>query len=50
MLKQIKKYGNTHVVIITSDDMKFYNLKEDEVVDLDILKVKIKIMKGGLEK
>lgn len=41
MRKQIKKYGNTKVIVLTSEDMKLYNLEEGEIIDFDIEKVKI---------
>lgn len=42
MRKQIKNYGNTHVVVLSSEDMKVYGLEDNEIIDFDIIKVKIK--------
>ena len=30
MLKHIKKYGNTNVIVITADEMMIYKLKEGD--------------------
>lgn len=40
MKKVIKKYGNTHVIIINKEDLKIYKLKEGDIVDIgDLIKV-----------
>ena len=40
MKKIIKKYGNAFIIRITPDDMKIYDLKEGDVVDIsDMVKV-----------
>lgn len=40
MKKIIKKYGNSHVIGLTSEDMKIHGLQEGSVVDIsDIVAV-----------
>lgn len=33
--RQIKKYGNTHAIKLETADIKDYNLKEGDVLDLE---------------
>lgn len=33
--KQIKKQGNSYYVRITCEDLKLYNLKEGDIVEID---------------
>lgn len=40
MKKIIKKYGNTNVIVLDAEDMKVYELKEGEVVEVAITKTK----------
>jgi len=35
MRKRIKKYGNSHVIVFTSEDMSLYDLFEGDILDLD---------------
>lgn len=40
MRKQIKRYGNSDVIVFTKEDMSSYGLKTNDVIDLgDIVKV-----------
>lgn len=43
-LREIRKWGNTHVVILTQIDMKDMELKEGELIDISQIK------KGGKAK
>ena len=40
MRKVIKRYGNTNVLVLNKEDMEVYKLKEGDVVDLTITKIK----------
>lgn len=42
MKKIIKKYGNTKVIVLDKDDLKIYNIKAGDVIDVEIVKVKVK--------
>jgi len=49
MITQIKKYGNSTIIILDPNFMRFYDLKVGNWVDLsDIVKVK-KEVKGGVK-
>ena len=37
-LRKVRKWGNTHVIIITKIDLKDLKLKEDDEVDISKLK------------
>ena len=39
MRKIIKKYGSSHVIILNPEDLKIYNLKEGDIVDLEVCKI-----------
>ena len=39
MKKIIKKLGNSTVIIITKDDKRIYNLKEGDVIELELVRV-----------
>ena len=41
--RQIKKYGNTHAVKLETADLKDYNLKEGDELDIEEALVKGKI-------
>ncbi len=34
MRKQIKKYGNTHIINFTNEDLRVYDLKEGDIIDI----------------
>ena len=34
MRKQIKKYGNTHVITFSKKEMEFYDLKFKDIIDI----------------
>jgi len=39
--KQIKKYGNSLVIVFTKEDEKVYNIKKGDIIDVsDIVKLK----------
>jgi len=38
MKKIIKKYGNTNVIVLDAEDMKVYELKEGDVIELTLRK------------
>jgi len=40
MKKIIKKYGNTHVIVLDSEDMKVYELESGDIVELHLIKLK----------
>lgn len=42
MRKEIKKYGNATVIKLDAEDKKIYDLKEGDIVDIEICKVKEK--------
>lgn len=42
MRKQIKRYGNTHVIVLTAEDMKLNGLEDGEIIDFDFIKIKVK--------
>jgi antitoxin component of MazEF toxin-antitoxin module len=35
MMKRIKKWGNSLVIVFTSEDEKIYGLKEGDVIEID---------------
>jgi len=39
MKKTIKRYGNSNVIILNKDDMKIYDVKTGDVIELHILKI-----------
>lgn len=39
MQKEIKKYGDSHVLRLSPDDMKFNDLKEGDIIDFTITRV-----------
>jgi len=41
-IRQIKKWGNAHVVVLTSVDMKDMELKEGDFVDISELQKEVK--------
>jgi exosome complex RNA-binding protein Rrp4 len=42
MKKEIKKYGNAFVIKLDAEDRKIYKLKEGDIVDIELCKVKEK--------
>ena len=40
MKKIIKKYGNSLVILLDSEDQKIYHLKEGDTIDIEIVKSK----------
>lgn len=41
MRKQIKKWGDSAIIVLSPEDLKVYKLKIGDIVDLsDILKIK----------
>ena len=40
MKKQIKRYGNSLIILIDKEDSEIYNLEEGDVVELEIVKLK----------
>lgn len=40
MKKIIKRYGNTNVIVLDAEDMKVYELKEGDIVEVAITKTK----------
>lgn len=36
--KKIKKYGNTHVIVLTKKELENHKLKSGELVDVEITK------------
>lgn len=45
MKKKIKKYGNSAVIVLTRDNLEVYDLKIDDIIDIEIVKTE----KGGKE-
>lgn len=43
MRKEIKKYGNSAVIVFTSEDLKVYELSIKDVIDLELVKIKNKL-------
>lgn len=41
-LRKIRKWGNTHVVILTQIDLKDLKLKEKDLVDVSLLNKEVK--------
>lgn len=37
MRKQIKKYGNSLVIVFTKEEQELYGIKEGDKIDLDFL-------------
>jgi antitoxin component of MazEF toxin-antitoxin module len=51
MRKIIKKWGDSFIITISPEDMKIYGLSEGEIIDFDVMKVKIqKEVKHGTQK
>ena len=51
MKKQIKKYGNSLVIIFNKDEIEWYGLKEKDWIDLgNIIKLQKKEVKHGKRK
>jgi len=40
MRKIIRKYGNTHIIRLDPEDLKIYDLKEGDIVELTLIKIK----------
>jgi len=41
MRKEIKKWGDSNVIVLTKDDLKVWNLREGDIIDIpDIVVVK----------
>ena len=40
MRKEIKAYGNTNVIVLDAEDMRVYDLKVGEFLDIEFIKVK----------
>ncbi len=40
MRKEIKKYGNSAVIVLTKEDLKLEKLKVGDVIEIDIEKKK----------
>lgn len=38
MKKIVKRYGSSHVVILNPEDLQIYNLKEGDIIDIEIKK------------
>lgn len=36
MKKEIKAYGNTHVLVLTKEDLEVYKLKRGDILDIII--------------
>jgi len=45
MRKEIKQYGNSAVIVLDSEDMKVYQLKYGDVLDIEISKIKTEVKK-----
>lgn len=39
MRKEIKQYGNSAVIVLDSEDMKVYQLKIGDILDIEICKI-----------
>lgn len=46
MKKRIKKWGNSLVILFSKEETKIYNLNENDILDIEI--VKVKEVKNGL--
>lgn len=42
MKKIIKKYGNSNIIILSSEEMKIHELKVGDIIDVEICKQKKK--------
>lgn len=42
MLKIVKKTGNSLCIILDANDIKIYNLKQGDILDIELVKVKKK--------
>jgi antitoxin component of MazEF toxin-antitoxin module len=40
MIKKIKTWGNSAVIVLTKEDLELYQLNEDDIVDLTIIKIR----------
>jgi len=38
MKKIVKKYGSSFVILLNYEEMKIYNLKEGDIIEVDIKK------------
>lgn len=38
MKKIVKKYGSSFVILLDYEDMKIYNLKEGDIIDIELKK------------
>lgn len=47
MRKQLKKWGDSVIIVISPEDLKNYNLKVGDIIDISDL-VKIKKRKNGI--
>lgn len=47
MRKEIKVYGNTQVIVLTKSDLKLYNLKVGDIVEVAITQVNHTLKRGG---
>ncbi len=45
MKKIIKKWGDSLIISLTSEDARIYNLKKGDVVDIEIAKVRKNVRK-----
>ena len=46
MRKIIKSYGNSHIILLNSEDMKVYSLKIGDVVEIEIKKMNKGVKNG----
>jgi antitoxin component of MazEF toxin-antitoxin module len=44
--KEIKKYGNTNVIVLSSEDMKVYGLTTEDVIEFEIVKIEKEVEHG----
>ena len=42
MIKRIKKYGNTLVIVISKEDVDLYGIKEDDIIEFGEISIKKK--------
>lgn len=48
MIKQIKKWGDSHVIVVSPEEMKVRGWKKGTIIDMsDVVEIKVKGGKNG---
>ena len=44
MMKRVKKWGHSLVIVFNSEESKIYNLNEEDIVDIELKKIEKEVI------